>query len=218
VAHAEPTNPQALGAVPEAVDPDLVALPAPPRGRRILVMAVMALVVACSFGLLMSLRLDVGYFFSNRTPIVLGEVTELAPAEVEPNRYVQVSGTPMASATVRFSRLAPGTTYLVFPLAGQQQRSIFVQVPLESPDAMRDFARRDFAGRVVTFGQLGGRFRPVRNYMKDVMGLSVSSESLLVLADEAPGSYGWALALSALCLVFIGVNLFMLLRWFRPLR
>src|SRR5690606_23823956 len=118
----------------------------------------------------------------------------------------------------RFSRILSGG-YAVFPLAGQ--RHIFVQVPLDASVEPRHYAfwsRREFTGRVVTLGQLGSRFHPVRRHLAETMGLPVTSETFLVLADEGPSSYAWALWVAALCVGFALLNLAFMIRWFRPLR
>lgn len=201
--------------VAEEVDPELLALPAPPRGRRLAAMTLMALTVVLSGALLCSLRADVAYFFAPATATDLGEATAVDPAALGSNTYVRIEGTPSAAHTVRYGKLLSGTTYAVFPLAGQ--RDVFVQIPLSDAEDGRDMARREFSGRLVTFGELGGRFSQVRGYLGETMGVPVSSESFLILADEPPGSYGWALALAALCVLFVIVNVLLVLRWFRPL-
>lgn len=203
------------GAVAEPVDPELVALSAPPKGRRLATMTVMALTVVASIGLIGVLRADIAYFFAPATAADLGEVTALDPASLTPNTFVRVEGTASAAHTVRYTKLLGTTTYAVFPLAGQ--RDVFVQVPLTDAETERNLARREYSGRLTTFGQLGGRFGEVREYLGETMGVPVSSESFLILADEPPGSYGWALFLAALCALFVIVNVILMLRWFRPL-
>ncbi len=197
------------------VDPELEALPPPPRARRLVAITLMALTVAASLGLAASLRKDVAYFFADGRVIDLGDVGGVDPAVLQPNTYVRVAGVPMASGTVRYTRIIGGSTYAVFPLAGQ--RTVFVQIPIDGPDDERMLSRREYVGRLVTFGQLAGRFGNVRSYLDGAMDMPVSSESFLVLADEPPGSYAWALALSALCLLFVLVNVWLMIRWFRPL-
>jgi len=198
----------------EGVDQDLLDLPAPPRGRRVATLAVMALVVVGSLGLLLSLTSDLRYYFAPSRAADLGEAVTLDPSALVSNAYVTVRGTPMMSGTVRYSRFFSGASYLVFPLAGQ--RSVFVQVPMDGQDE-RTFLRREFSGRLVTFGQLGSRFATVRNYLQDNMDMPVSSESYVVLADETPQSYVWVLGLGGLCVLFIVINVWMLMRWFKPL-
>ena len=200
----------------DAVDPELLDLPAPPRGRRFIAMTLMALVVVASLGMLASLRGDIGYYFATPTAIDLGDVGGVDPAALTPNTYVTVRGTPMASNTVHYQRVLSGDAYAVFPLAGQ--RNIFVQLPVEDAHQARTLARSEWSGRLVTFGQLGGRFSTIRGYLHETMGMPVSSESFLLLADEAPGTYGWALGLAALCLVFVALNVGLMIRWFRPIQ
>jgi hypothetical protein len=200
----------------DAVDPELVALPAPPRGRRLIAMTMMALVVVASIGMLASLRADIGYYFATPTAINLGDVGDVDPAELAANTYVTVRGTPMASNTVHYQRVLSGDAYAVFPLAGQ--RNVFVQLPLEDAHQARTMARSEWSGRLVTFGQLGGRFSTIRGYLHQTMDMPVSSESFLLLADEAPGTYGWALGLAALCILFVVLNVGLMIRWFRPIQ
>ena len=124
----------------EGIDPELLDLPAPAKGRRLATMALMALSVVVALGLLASIRRDVSYFFHPGTPVALGEAVALEPAELEPNSYVTVEGTPMASGTVGYGRILGTGRYRAFPLAGQ--RNLYVQLPVESDDAARTSARR----------------------------------------------------------------------------
>ncbi|MFW5875378.1 MAG: hypothetical protein ACOCXM_01450 [Myxococcota bacterium] len=198
------------------VDPELVALPAPPQGRRLATLTLMALVAAASLGLLAGLRSDIRYFLSPAMAQDVGEATELDPASLATNEHVRVRGTPMASRTVRYSHLWNDREYAVFPLAGQ--RHVLVRVALEDMENMRTSSRREFAGRLVTLGQLGSAFGPVREYLQGSMGVDVSSETFVLLADEPPGRYGGSVLLAALCLLFIVVDVVLMVRWFRPFK
>lgn len=177
-------------------------------------MVVMALAVAAAIALLASLRTDLAYFTQSSQALSLGEATELDSAALRSNSYVSLSGSPMASRTVQYSRLFGGT-YSVFPLAGQ--RRVFVQVAADDQVRARQASRRDFSGRLVTMADLGGRFASVRRHY-EAIGIPVTGETFVLLADEPPGSYGWAVALAALCLLFALINLLLLMRWFRPIR
>lgn len=211
--HLENTadGPLRAGSHRDAVDPELLALPAPPRGRRLWTLIVMALVVVAAMALALSLRHDLEYFFSEGETIDLGDVGAIDPATLEPNTYVRIRGTPMMSRAARYRRVLTGGRYVVFPLAGQ--RTVYVQVG----DGDGALGRSEFSGRLVTFGQLGGRMSTVRQFLADEMGLPASNESFLLLADESPGSYAWALMLAALCALFVLIDVLLLLRWFRPL-
>lgn len=210
--------PASLPAAPDrsAVDEQLLALPAPPRGRRLIAMSCMAATVAAALGLVAQLRLDIQYFLSSERAVDLGNVNSLDLSVLEPNVYVRVRGTPMLSRMVHYERALSGVSYAVFPLAGQRQ--VFVQVPDAAVDDPTRAAQGEFSGRLMTFGQLGGRFGAVRQYFAHDLGLPVTAESFVVLAEEPPSAYGWAVGLAALCLAVIALLSALMLRWFRPLK
>jgi hypothetical protein len=196
------------------VDPELLALPAPARGRRLATLTLMAASAAMAIAMLATLRADVSYFFADDRPQSVGEAVDLDPRTLTSNTFVTIEGTPMASTRVTYERML-GDRFAVFPLAGQ--RRVLVQVPADDGFESRASARREFSGRLVTVGELGTRFGAVQRTFER-MELPVSRETFVLLADEAPGSYVWALMLAFLCGVFVVLNLFLLLRWFRPIR
>ena len=179
-------------------------------GRRVGTLALMALVVVVAMGLALSLRHDVGYFFAPATVTDLGDIQRLDPAHLSTNTFVRVSGMPTAASAVRYRRVVTGESYEVFPLAGQ--RAVFVHVPASAAMA----GRTEFSGRLVTFGQLGGRMRPIREYFEHQMGMPVTAESFVLLADESPPSYWWALFFALLCAAIVAFDVYLVLRWFRP--
>jgi hypothetical protein len=209
-----PTPPHPAGAQ-DAVDPELLALPAPPRGRRTLSMALLCAVAIGAAALVLHLRADVAYSFASDKVSELGEATHAKLGELVPNSYVRVHGTPMLSRMVRFER-GLGDDYAIFPLAGQHQ--IYVQVPLAALSDPARAAQAEWSGRLLTFGQLGGRLRAVRQYLAAELGMPVTAESYVVLAEEPPSAYGWSIALCALGLAIMGVSLTLLVRWFRGIR
>ncbi len=195
---------------PDALDQELLALPAPPQGRRFATLALMAAVVVGAMALALSLRHDLAYFFSSAPVVDVGDATRVDPATLRTNVQVRVAGTPMISRAVRYRRVLTGTEHVVFPLAGQ--RTIYVH----AEDSGGSLARSEFTGRLVTFSELGGRIDTVEGYLAGDMRLPVSGESFLLLADEPPSSYAWALLLALLCLLFVAVDVWLLFRWFRP--
>ncbi|MCA9534599.1 MAG: hypothetical protein KC593_13000 [Myxococcales bacterium] len=210
-------GPELGGRVPgmDEIDPELLALPAPPRGLRIATMGMMAVVVAAAISLALSLSVDIAYFFGQREVTQLGNATTLDPALLVPNTYVQIEGSPMLSTAVRYRRILGSDHYTLYPLAGQ--RNVYVQVAYEDDDQERLATRREFAGRLVTFGQLGGRFSSVRAYLETRMNQPVSADSMVLLADEPPSSYAWALGVVLLAAFIALLDSWLILRWFRPL-
>jgi hypothetical protein len=210
---AQPTalSPSTAGST-EAVDPELLALPAPPQGRRNGTLVLMAFVVTCSLALCATLRHDLSYFaqsFTGASAAELGDVNALDPALLSPNSYVRVDGLPLSSGAVRFRRVLSGTEYVVFPLAGQ--RTVFVSIPADQLDEPRS----EWSGRLVTFRQLGGRMSSVESYFAESLGMPVTGESFVLLADEQPHDYAGSAFLALLCLAFVVTNGLLIVRWFR---
>jgi hypothetical protein len=179
-------------------------------------MVLMAAVVGLALGLVSSVRSDIEYALQPNRAELLGDATRQKPAALPSNAYVVVRGTPMLSGMVRFESGLFGREYVVFPLAGQ--RNVFVQVPAESLNDPRTAASTEFAGRMVTFGELGGRFRVVREFLARRMGMPVNAETFLVVADDLPSGHVWALLFGAFCLAVVGLNVWLFSRWFRPIR
>jgi hypothetical protein len=202
--------PLSPGGARDDVDPELLALPAPPQGRRNATLVLMAVVVVASIALATSLRFDLAYFFASGQAADLGDVARLDPGALSSNSFVRIAGTPTAAATVRYRRIVTGESYVVFPLAGQ--RTVYVHMP----ESLARSGRTEFSGRLVTFGQLGGRMRGVQRYLAGAMEAPASAESFVLMVDESPPSYAWALGLVLLCIGFVLVDLFLVLRWFRP--
>jgi hypothetical protein len=71
---------------------------------------------------------------------------------------------------------------------------------------------------MVTFGELGGRFRVIREFLASRMGLPVNAETFLVVADDPPSGHVWSLFFGAFCLAIVALNVWLFSRWFRPIR
>lgn len=179
-------------------------------------MTMMAGVVALALGLATSVRSDISYALMPDRAELLGDAIHLDPANLPSNAYVLVRGAPMLSNMVRFESGLFGAEYVVFPLAGQ--RNVFVQVSAESLRDPRTASSTEFAGRMVTFGELGGRFRVIREFLAQRMGLPVNAETFLVVADDPPSGHSWSLFFGAFCLAIVALNVWLFSRWFKPIR
>ena len=196
---------------PEPLDPELLALEAPPHTQRVAALTIMAAAVVAALALLLSLRGDIAYALSARgRPVDLAQVRAVEPISLVPNSFVRVIGTPTLARTVGFAR-GFGTHYRIFPLAGQ--RTIYVQV---RDDGRESFVRSEYSGRLVTFEQLGGRYAELARVMQRDAKLPVTSASFLLLADEPPAAYTWTLFVALVCAAFMLVDVYLIVRWFRP--
>ena len=197
---------------PEALDPELVVIAAPPQAQRVAALTIMAAAVVAAMALLVSLRSDIAYALNRTAPVDLGQVRDLEPSTLSSNSYVRLAGTPTIGRSVGFAR-GLGTHYRVFPLAGQ--RTVYVQVRDTGGES---FVRGAYSGRLVTFDELGGRYAELTRVMHRDAGLPVSGESFVLLADEPPSAYGWTLFVALVCAAFVLLDVYFIVRWFRPVK
>lgn len=196
------------------VDPELVGLPAPPRGRRLATLTLMGLVGALAVLTFARTAADVAYFFAPSTPRPLGPAIALDPAALPTNAYVSVRGAPLTSGLVAYDVAFGTERRAVFPLAGQRALLVDAPVPRDGADPA---AGRDWHGRLVRLAALGSGFDAVRRHLVDVEGLPVTGETFVLIADAPPGAHAPHLLLAAFCLAVLLLDGWLLLRWFRPL-
>jgi hypothetical protein len=197
--------------VESPLDPELLALAAPPQAQRWTALTVMAAAVVAMLALLISLRHDMLYALAVRTPVELGDVRNVVPSQLSSNSYVSLSAVPTIARAVRFRR-GLGSSYVVFPLSGQ--RTIYVQMP---DDGGEGFVHAEYSGRLVTFANLGGRYAQLAKVMREETGLPVTGESFLLLAGEQPGDYMWTWMIGIICALFTALDVYFIVRWFKPL-
>lgn len=207
-----PDSPEAGAEAEPGLDPELVALAAPPQAQRMTALTVMAAAVVAMMALLISLRGDMGYALAANTATELGDIRTVSATELTSNSYVSLGGVPTIARAVRFRR-GLGSSYVVFPLAGQ--RTVFVQMP---DDGGEGFVRSEYSGRLVTFGSLGRRYAELVEVMRRDAELPVTGESFVLLAGEQPGDYTWTWLVGFACLLFAGLDVFFIIRWFKPLK
>jgi hypothetical protein len=92
---------------------------------------------------------------------------------------------------------------------------VFVQVQDTGGEA---FVRSEYSGRLVTFDDLGGRYRELARVMNRDAGLPVTGESFVLLADEPPSSCTWTLFVALICAAFVLLDVYFIVRWFRPVK
>lgn len=212
-AELQPASPDPGSEAADAkLDPELLALAAPPQAQRLGALTVMAAAVVAMAALVFSLRSDMAYTLAERTPTVLGSVDRVEPAQLVPNTYVSLAGVPSIARAVRFRR-GLGSAYVMFPLAGKS--GVFVQTP---DDGGEGFVRAAYVGRLTTIGSLGRRYAELARVMRDEAGLSVEDDSLVLLVDDQPGDYGWTWLVAVFCVLFTALDVYLIVRWFKPLR
>ncbi len=196
-------------------DPELEALPAPPRGRRLTHVFLLAAVIVLAAVLVVRLLPDVGYYLSASAPADLGRVGAIDARGLDANRYVRVVGMPMLGRAVRFRRFVRPGVFRVFPLMNEDR--LLVQVYLPASGAERGASPVEFAGRLVPLGRAPRGYGAVIGYLRDALGHEVPAGAFVLIAGERPSDLWWAPWAMLVLVAFIVTNSVQLVRSARRL-
>jgi hypothetical protein len=184
-------------------DPDLVALPGPPKGERtatVLMMAVTALAAGwMSFVLLGEARYAL-------TPGQLTDIADLAtlhPTTDLDNRYVRASGLLGTTGAIRYGRAAEGDSFRLAPIAGNNKIWVEIRVP-EGFEGPRFVPPTNFAGRLVQFEKSGVRHTRLPESVRAQTEKQIPADAWVLIDGCSPRASRWAVAL---VLLFFGFSL-----------
>ena len=203
-------------AIPREEDPELLALPAPPRrerGATLLVMGVTALAAAAMAVLLTG---EARYALSSGKPVELTDLTSFAPGVDLANRYVRGHGLLATGGAVKYGRPAEGDSFRLAPIASNAKIWVEIRVP-EGFEGPRFVPPSTFAGRLVPLDKAGIRHAGLGGAVLDKGG-AVPADAWLLVDGDSPRASRWAVALVALLVGFAGWNLLGIARILRRVR
>lgn len=209
-------SPLALGPGDAEVDPELSALPAPPRRDQKLTAAVMGATMLASLLLAFALRGEVRYAISSPTPVELGDLSRAAPPDLE-NRYVRAAGLIATVGAIRYERLLEGDSFRLAPLAGNPKVWIEIRVP-EGMEGPKFAPPTSFVGRLVPFHEAGVRHAGLEASVAKAGGMSVPKDAYLLIDGASPRASRWSIAMVALLAYFAVWNAIGLLKMFKKVR
>jgi hypothetical protein len=189
---------------PTADDPELLALPAPPKRERLLTVALMAVTGIAAALLAWSLRSEARYALAPGAPQELGDMSGWVASPGAANSYV--TGTTRLLGTqgaIKYGRPAESDSFRLAPVAGNDKLWVEIRVP-EGFEGPRFIPPSSFAGRLVPFSEAGLRHAGLRKTAQDRTGVTVPSDAWILIDGSSPRSSRWALAL---VVVFIGFSL-----------
>jgi hypothetical protein len=209
-------HPQSPDLSAPAPDPELLALPGPPRQERTISLALMAVTGLLSAIMTAALAGDVRYALAGSEPSDLGDLTHIVPTADMSNSFVRGKGTLHAAVAIVYDRPFEHDSFRLVPLLDNARIWVEMRVPHEAKAAPAmpptTFVGRLLPLRSIAFG-LGGLRRSLGAAADGV------PENAWVLADGAtPASSRWTLALAALLAAFAGYNFLPIARILRPVR
>lgn len=192
---------------PEELDPELLALPDPPKRARTFVLAVLALTACVSLAMVFALRRDVAYAIASSSAADLGDLrTADAPSlATRENQLVTAHGMVGAAGGIRYERPFSEGSFRALPIAGRPDVWVEVRVP-EGKENGRWEPPKTFAGRLVRFDASGPRHRGLASAVQVATEAPVPRDAWLLVDGEAPAASRWSLALAALFLAFAAWN------------
>jgi hypothetical protein len=204
------TVPEALSvevAARDEVDPELLALPDPPRRERTFTMAILVLAAASALALTVALRTDVAYALRGTPALALGDLrtTPAAVLAANENGFVRADALLGAVGGIRYERPFVADSFRTMPVAGRGDLWVDVRVPA-GQESGRWEPPHAVAGRLVRIGAGGPRHRGVASAIADVTHEKVPTPAWLLVDGEEPAGARWAIVLAAALLAFAAWN------------
>jgi len=175
------------------IDPELVALPRPPRQERTLSLLLMALTA------LLAVFMTVA----------------LAPAAAMSNRFVRAEGTLRSDGAVRYRRPLENDSFQLVPVSGNDRVWVELRVP-PVPANASSAPPVTFVGRLMPIQSIAFGFGGLRRSMST--GASIPTDAWVLVDGATPVASHWTVGLAALLALFAAYNLFTIGRILRPAR
>jgi hypothetical protein len=198
-------------------DPDLIALPAPPKGERTVTVVMMLITAGLALWMVLALFAETRYALTPGTPSDVGDLATLRPTADMANRYTRATGLLGTAGAIRYGRAAEGDSFRLAPIAGNPKIWVEIRVP-EGFEGPRFVPPTSFAGRLVPFEEAGIRHAFLRKAVSDQTDAEVPADAWLLIEGSSPRASRWAVALAALFVGFAGWNLVGVARLLRRVR
>jgi hypothetical protein len=198
-------------------DPDLIALPAPPKGERTATVILMLITAGLALWMVAALLAEVRYALTPGTPSDVGDLATIRPTADMANRYTRATGLLGTAGAIRYGRAAEGDSFRLAPIAGNPKIWVEIRVP-EGFEGPRFVPPTAFAGRLVPFEEAGIRHAFLRKAVSDQTDAEVPADAWLLIEGSSPRASRWAVALAALFVGFAGWNLVGVVRLLRRIR
>ena len=186
----------------DELDPELLALPDPPKKGRTLTLLVLALTAVASLAMVFALRRDVAYAIRGAAPVDVGDLRTVDQTiDASENGYVSAHGMLGAAGGIRYERPFAHDTFRALPVAGRPDVWVEVRIPA-GQESGRWEPPRSFSGRLVRFHATGPRHRGLASAIVATTNEAVPANAWLLVDGEAPASSRWSAALAIMFLAF----------------
>jgi hypothetical protein len=196
------TVPQPPGLDALGQDPDLVALPGPPKAERTVTVLLMAVTALAAIWMSFVLLGEARYALTPGQLLDVADLATLGPAAEIDNRYVRASGLLGTTGAIRYGRAAEGDSFRLAPIAGNNKIWVEIRVP-EGFEGPRFVPPTNFAGRLVPFKKAGIRHARLPASVRSQTDQQVPEDAWILIDGSSPRASRWAVAL---VLLFAGFS------------
>jgi hypothetical protein len=186
-------------------DPELLALPAPPKRERTTTVLLMAVTAIAATWLAVLLSGEARYALTPGHPQEIGDLATLKPTADLANRYVRAEGLLGTAGAIKYGRAAEGDSFRLAPIAGNPSIWVEIRVP-EGFEGPRFVPPTSFAGRLVPFQKAGIRHARLPDAVRAQTDGQVPEDAWVLIDGGSPRASRWAVALVLLFLGFAGWN------------
>ena len=137
-------------------DPELTALPAPPKRERTFAVVMMCLTAAAALAMSVLLFAEARYALAPSSPSDVGDLATLKPTVDLSNHYAFATGLLGTTGAIRYARTAESDSFRLMPVAGNSSVWVEIRVP-EGFEGPRFVPPTKFAGRLVPLSKAGMR-------------------------------------------------------------
>jgi hypothetical protein len=201
----------------DAIDPELLELPNPPKRERSLLVGMLVFTAAASLAMVVALQKDATYAFGAAHPVELGDLGAAPAGALVENGFVHGTAMLGAAHAIRYERPLVSDSFRLMPVAGRPNVWVEVRVPAGAEN-IRYVPASQFTGRLVRFDAAGPKHRGLASAVRDATGQQVPEASWLLVEGEAPTSARWAVMLVAMFLGFAMWNLSITAKLLRRVR
>lgn len=199
-----------------APDPDLVALPTPPRRTRTVSLVLMGVTALVALAMIWALAGEVRYALASGEPRSIGELSELPLDGNLADAFVHGTARLDAKAQARYERFLEADGFLVARIVGSEKLWIELRQPRDGEKAAR--LPTSFVGRLVPMASAGLTYRGLTDHIEEQTKIQVPDDAWLLVEGATPASSRWAVALAGVLTLFAGWNLAQLVRLTRRVR
>jgi len=184
-------------------DPELLALPAPPKRERTATVVLMAITAIAAAWMAVVLLGEARYALTRGDLLDVPDLATLTPGADIENRYVRTSGLLGTTGAIRYGRAAEGDSFRLAPIAANSKIWVEIRVP-EGFEGPRFVPPTNFAGRFVPFKKAGVRHARLPESVRAQTDKPVPDDAWVLIDGCSPRASRWALAL---VLLFFGFSM-----------